>query len=169
MTAQRLEDQGLRTLSEVINNAAGVSSKAFDSTRNGFSARGLTRPGSDGRALGYLVTQCGWFFEGHRAENDILALIYLLGHSAHDGETILSKIMASAERQTYRVDAVYAPFETKDALKARGYRWDAAMRFWATTISEDDLEAERTWLMQDVYPGYGDPAFHPQSACERYR
>lgn len=41
MTAQRLEDQGIRTLSEVINNAAGVSSKAFDSTRNGFSARGF--------------------------------------------------------------------------------------------------------------------------------
>ena len=42
MTAQRLEDQGIRSLSEVINNAAGVSSKSFDTTRNGFSARGFT-------------------------------------------------------------------------------------------------------------------------------
>jgi outer membrane receptor for ferric coprogen and ferric-rhodotorulic acid len=42
MTAQRLEDQGIRTLSEVINNAAGVSAKAFDSSRNGFSARGFS-------------------------------------------------------------------------------------------------------------------------------
>ncbi|PTD26460.1 TonB-dependent siderophore receptor [Sphingomonas fennica] len=41
MTAQRLEDQGIRALSDVINNAAGVSSKAFDSARNGFSARGF--------------------------------------------------------------------------------------------------------------------------------
>ncbi len=41
MTAQRLEDQAIRTLSDVINNAAGVSAKAFDSTRNGFSARGF--------------------------------------------------------------------------------------------------------------------------------
>lgn len=41
MTAQRLEDQAIRTLSDVINNAAGVSSKAFDTTRNGFSARGF--------------------------------------------------------------------------------------------------------------------------------
>lgn len=41
MTAQRLEDQGLRSLSDVVNNAAGVSSKAFDTTRNGFSARGF--------------------------------------------------------------------------------------------------------------------------------
>lgn len=42
MTAKRLEDQGIRTLSDVINNAAGVSSKAFDSSRNGFSARGFS-------------------------------------------------------------------------------------------------------------------------------
>lgn len=41
MTAQRMEDQAIRTLSDVINNAAGVSSKAFDSSRNGFSARGF--------------------------------------------------------------------------------------------------------------------------------
>lgn len=34
--------------------------------------------GFDGKALGHLVSQCGWFFEGHRAENDVLALIYLL-------------------------------------------------------------------------------------------
>ncbi|MEE4452992.1 TonB-dependent siderophore receptor [Novosphingobium resinovorum] len=41
MTAQRLEDQGIRTLSDVINNAAGVSSRALDNARNGFSARGF--------------------------------------------------------------------------------------------------------------------------------
>ncbi|MDT9600026.1 TonB-dependent siderophore receptor [Sphingosinicella rhizophila] len=41
MTEQRMKDQAIRTLSDVINNAAGVSSKAFDSSRNGFSARGF--------------------------------------------------------------------------------------------------------------------------------
>lgn len=41
MTAQRMEDQAIRTLSDVVNNAAGVSAKARDSSRNGFSARGF--------------------------------------------------------------------------------------------------------------------------------
>jgi DNA polymerase-3 subunit epsilon len=125
--------------------------------------------GFDGKALGYLVAQCGWFFEGHRAENDILALIYLLGHAAPDGETILAKLLACSERPSYRVNAVDAPFEGKDALKARGYRWDAAMRFWGKTIPEGEMESERTWLLQDIYSGHGEPVFHPQSACERYR
>ena len=42
MTAQRMEDQAIRTLSDVVNNAAGVSAKALDSSRNGFSARGFS-------------------------------------------------------------------------------------------------------------------------------
>jgi DNA polymerase-3 subunit epsilon len=125
--------------------------------------------GFDGKALGYLVAQCGWFFEGHRAENDILALIYLLGHAAPDGETILAKLLACSERPSYRVNAVDAPFEGKDALKARGYRWDPAMRFWGKTIPEGEMESERTWLLKDIYTGQGEPVFHPQSACERYR
>lgn len=125
--------------------------------------------GFDGRALGHLVGQCGWFFEGHRAENDILALIYLLGHELGPDGTILAKLIASADRQTFRVNAIDAPFEAKDVLKARGYRWDATLRFWWATIGEDELETERHWLMEEVYPNYGAPAFHPQSACERYR
>lgn len=125
--------------------------------------------GFDGKALGYLVSQCGWFFEGHRAENDVLALIYLLGHAAPDGETIMAKLLAQSQRPSFRVNAVDAPFEGKDALKARGYRWDPAMRFWWKTIPEEDMDAERSWLLADIYTGHGEPAFHPQSACERYR
>ncbi len=100
--------------------------------------------GFDGRALAQLVAQCGWFYEGHRAENDILALIYLLAHQTPDGETILARLAASCERSSFRVNAVDAPFEGKDALKARGYRWDPAMRFWWRTIGEEEMEIERT-------------------------
>ncbi|KPH67138.1 3'-5' exonuclease [Novosphingobium sp. ST904] len=125
--------------------------------------------GFDGRALGYLLSQCGWFYEGHRAENDILALIYLLGHTASDGGTILTKLIESAERTSFRVNAVDAPFEGKDSLKARGYRWDAALRFWWKTIPGEEVESEREWLLREIYTGHGEPAFHPQSACDRYR
>ncbi|MCJ2182565.1 TonB-dependent siderophore receptor [Novosphingobium sp. 1949] len=42
ITTQRIEDQGLHTLTDVVNNAAGISAQAYDSSRNGFSARGFT-------------------------------------------------------------------------------------------------------------------------------
>lgn len=124
--------------------------------------------GFDGRALAHLVSQCGWFYEGHRAENDILALIYLLAHHAPDGETIMAKLIAESQRPTYRINAVDAPFDAKDSLKARGYRWDVTLRFWWRTVSEDELESEREWLRQDVYAGRGEPAIFPQTASERY-
>lgn len=124
--------------------------------------------GFDGRALGHLVSQCGWFYEGHRAENDILALIYLLGHVAGDNTTIMARLMAASQRPTYRINAVDAPFDAKDALKARGYRWDPALRFWWKSCSDEEMENERLWLEQSVYAGRGTPAIFEQTACERY-
>ncbi|ANI79263.1 3'-5' exonuclease [Sphingobium sp. EP60837] len=125
--------------------------------------------GYDGRALAHLVAQCGWFYEGHRAENDILALLYLLAQGFADGETILTKLIACSEKPTYRVNAIDAPFDAKDRLKARGYRWDGALRFWWKEIPECDREAEQFWLLSDVYAGFGEPAFLPVSADQRYR
>ena len=40
-TYQRIEDQALDSLTDVVNGAAGISSKAYDSSRNGFSSRGF--------------------------------------------------------------------------------------------------------------------------------
>ncbi|GAB7550529.1 3'-5' exonuclease [Novosphingobium sp. 11B] len=124
--------------------------------------------GFDGRALAHLVSQCGWFYEGHRAENDILALIYLLAHDLPDGETVMARLIACSERSSFQVNAVDAPFDSKDRLKARGYRWNPALRFWTTEIAEADHDAERAWLMSEVYTGNGEPAFIPVSACERH-
>ena len=41
MTSQRIEDQDLRSLTDVVNNAPGVSAKGLDSSRQRFSARGF--------------------------------------------------------------------------------------------------------------------------------
>lgn len=124
--------------------------------------------GFDGRALAHLVAQCGWFYEGHRAENDILALIYLLAHDLPDGRTLMAELVDTSERDTFFVNAVGAPFDTKDLLKARGYRWNATMRFWSKEITEAERESEAAWLNSDVYFGYGEPSFISVSACERY-
>jgi DNA polymerase-3 subunit epsilon len=125
--------------------------------------------GFEGRALAHLVAQCGWFYEGHRAENDILALLYLLAHGLPDGDTILAKLVACSQRPTYQVNAIDAPFDAKDRLKSRGYRWDAVLRFWWKSVAEEEHGLERDWLLQEVYTGYGEPAFIPMTACERHR
>jgi DNA polymerase-3 subunit epsilon len=52
------------------------------------------------------------------------------------------------------VKAFGSPFETKDKLKARGYRWDAEARVWSTAVkSAEALDAESAWLKAQVYGG----------------
>ncbi|QYK00672.1 TonB-dependent siderophore receptor [Shewanella psychrotolerans] len=42
MTAERIQDQALNTVVDVVNNTVGLSSSKTDNVRNGFSARGFT-------------------------------------------------------------------------------------------------------------------------------
>lgn len=125
--------------------------------------------GFDGRSLAHLVSQCGWFYEGHRAENDILALIYLLAHDLPDGRTVLADLINNSQRSSYRVDAVDAPFEVKGRLKARGYRWNAVSRLWSKEVSEAERGCEEAWLMAEVYIRHGAPMIMAVSATDRYR
>lgn len=42
VTRERIEDQGLESLTDVVNNVTGVSAKALDSSRDRYSARGFS-------------------------------------------------------------------------------------------------------------------------------
>ena len=102
--------------------------------------------GFDGRKLGHLLMQQGLFHHGHRAAVDVWATINLLGCVLSDGETPLAKLIRQAEQPSVRVEATNAPFEAKDALKARGYRWHADKRSWWTEIAAAGEAAELDWL-----------------------
>ena len=51
--------------------------------------------------------------------------------------------------------ALDSPFETKDSLKSRGYRWNADRKVWMVPLAEADLAAEQAWLKESVYGGRG--------------
>lgn len=125
--------------------------------------------GYDGRALGHLLLQSGHFFEGHRAAQDVVALTTLLALERDDGRTILWHLLERCQRDTFRVEAVAAPYDAKDLLKRRGYRWDSSARYWWREIDEDMVRAECDWLDRDVYRGRGKPSLHRITACDRFR
>ncbi len=104
--------------------------------------------GLDGRKLGHLLMQLGLFHQGHRAGADVWATVNLLGKVMPDGETALGKLITRAEQPTLRIEATHAPFGAKDALRARGYRWNVAARVWAKEIVVENETAERQWLRE---------------------
>jgi DNA polymerase-3 subunit epsilon len=132
--------------------------------------------------LDYLAYQHGFFYDGHRAEMDCRALLEILrrpvatawgGKSAVGGVaarerrasssglrveegsnvTALKTLLDRAREPSYRVWATGSPFETKDVLKARQYRWDPEARCWWRELGAGDLEAEFAWLKTAVYAG----------------
>ena len=109
--------------------------------------------GFESGGLGALLLAHGVFFDGHRAVEDGYAVLDLLGRTLpSDGELALNRLRRTAGAATVRLWAVRSPFESKDLLKARGYRWNGAAKVWWTDVAEDALEAERAFLAAEVYP-----------------
>ena len=103
-------------------------------------------------SLEFLAYKFGFHFNGHRASIDCHALLEILqselpSSGAKAFKTLLDKVSAT----DVKLWALSAPFENKDKLKNRGYRWDAERKTWHKIISNDDLEKETDWLREEVY------------------
>jgi len=105
--------------------------------------------------LDYIAYQYGFFYGAHRAEEDCFALLEILQQKLpKSGDIVLKSILKSLGQKSYTVYALGSPFETKDILKARGYRWDGDKKCWHITVTGDDLlKPEVTWLKSSVYGG----------------
>ena len=121
--------------------------------------------------LEFLAHELGFFYDAHRAEMDCHALLAVLAAPLpNTGETGLARLLAAAQATSYRVQATGSPFASKDALRARGYRWDAERKVWHTLVgNQAALDAECEWLKTDVYGGRSARIdIERQTALERF-
>jgi DNA polymerase III subunit epsilon len=110
------------------------------------------KEGSGSAKLEFLASERGWFYDAHRAQVDCHALLQVLASPLADGQTGLSRLLTGADQVRYKLRAVGAPFEAKDKLKSRGYRWDGDGRVWWCSLGSDALlDAECAWLRAEVY------------------
>ena len=109
--------------------------------------------------LEFLCSELGWFYDAHRAQVDCHALLRVLSSNLKTQPDDLPtsgflQLLKSAEQARTVVKAFGSPFESKDKLKARGYRWDAEAKVWFTAVkSADALKAEAEWLKTQIYGG----------------
>lgn len=103
-------------------------------------------------ALGYssskleYISYCsGYFYSAHRAIVDCLALLWLLNTIPSS----LSSLLTSADNSSYKIFASGAPFDVKDVLKSRRYRWDANNKVWYKDVQNlIEFETERKFLIE---------------------
>ena len=108
--------------------------------------------GSGSAKLEFLAHERGWFYDAHRALVDCHALLQVLAAPLKDGQTGLARLLSGTTQSRFRLSATGAPFESKDALKSRGYRWDTEGRVWWSSLAgKDALDEELVWLKDQVY------------------
>lgn len=117
--------------------------------------------GIGSRKLDYIAYQLGYFFDGHRAVNDAQATLHLLTHALPISKKLaMSELLISAREKKQRIFAIGAPFDKKDSLKERGYRWlptfscgTSKKGVWSLCVSESQADIEQKWLTEHVYQG----------------
>lgn len=112
--------------------------------------------GFESTKLAYLALSSGFFYDRHRAVHDCHAAIELLARPCQaTGRTPLRDLLASARRSGTRCWADNSPFEAKDILKARGYRWNGddngQPRAWWIDLERERLAEEAEYLRREIY------------------
>ena len=112
--------------------------------------------GYGGAKLSYLLADFGYFHNAHRAIDDCHALVEILAHTLPaTARPAFAELIDRARRTTVRIWAERSPFELKDALKARGYRWndgtDGRTKSWFIDVAEDKRETELSYLRKEIY------------------
>ena len=115
--------------------------------------------GYDGRSLGWLLAQAGYFHGAHRAGDDVDAVIALLREKLAAGNTALAEMLETARRPSWRFRAVGAAFELKNELRLRGYRWDAERdpKCWWREVPDAQRIEEEWWLAGHIYSAEAHP------------
>ena len=109
--------------------------------------------GAGSSKLSALAQDHGWFYDAHRAQVDCHALLQVLAKPVpKSSSTGLAQLIAAASKPSFKLRATGSPFESKDLLKSRGYRWDADAKVWFCTLPDAQrLDEEMQWLKAEVY------------------
>jgi DNA polymerase-3 subunit epsilon len=95
----------------------------------------------------------GFYFEAHRAMNDVDALMHLLTHPSYDIDRPVLELIENSQKPTYVIFATnfnYDPVK-KDIVKANKYKWNTNNKVWYKNVKFDNLESEKDWLTSVIY------------------
>lgn len=106
--------------------------------------------------LEFLAYNCGFHYTGHRASTDCQALLEVLQRPLPASGTLaLQALLQNARLAEILISALGSPFDSKDTLKERSYRWNPDKKVWAKGVPQELLDDEVAWLSQSVYAGKG--------------
>ena len=114
------------------------------------------KEGISSRKLEYIAYKFGFFYEGHRAINDCLAGVHLLAQKLPKSQVpVLKELLTQSAAIRFKLYAVNSPYDSKELLKSRGYRWSMNQndkyRAWSIELNEDKVAEEINYLRSSIY------------------
>lgn len=126
--------------------------------------------GFDGRKQDHLLMQAGLFNPvKHRAMSDVISLVSLLNTQVPTGRSVLAECIDHAKKPTWLFRAVGLPFEYRQRIKDRGWRWNAGGKVWWTEVPHADRAAEEQWYDQTFRPFRDKPVIERVTWTTRYK
>ena len=88
------------------------------------------------------------------------------------GTPALAVLLERARKKTMRLWAEQSPFDLKDLLRRRGYRWsdgsDGRPRSWYVDVDESKLDEEIAFLRTEIYLRDIQPRLQSLTAFDRF-
>ena len=115
--------------------------------------------GKNGRSLEVLALSEGLVYGSHRADSDCLATAFVLNSEDQNGVSAFSEMLSRGNIPSIFLIAENSPFDRKDLLKDRGYRWASdgseayGFKAWYKEIPGDEasMAAEAEFMRSEVY------------------
>ena len=120
--------------------------------------------GFESAKLEYLLLKNGYFYDGHRAATDCLAMVQLF----ESVPNALPELLANAQKASFKILAKGVSYADREVVKKRGYRWDGDNRHWWTIVSEDAYAEEKAFLNELCGSAAAKNVFEKISLTSRY-
>jgi len=125
--------------------------------------------GFNARGQEILCIWHGFYYESHRAMYDVDALIHLVTYDVKEQNKASLELIANSTKSSYQIAAINSPYETKDLLKSRKYRWNPTRKYWWKNIFLEDLESEKEWMADNIYNGHFQGQVVEISLTDKYK
>ena len=114
----------------------------------------------------------GFYYDSHRAMNDVNATIHLLLHPSYENYPPLEELVKNSQRQQHLIINKFPYNEAliKAIKKRGGYRYNSSDRSWRILIKDDKfLDTEVDWLKKNIYNGYFQGEIKEISLYNKYK
>ena len=112
----------------------------------------------------------GFYYDSHRAMNDVNATIHLVMHPHYTENKPIIELINNARKFQSRVIVKFNyDKELVNLIKSKRYFFNGATKEWSRLIAEEELDEEKEWLMTNIYHGDFSGLFERINLIDKYK